>query len=91
MGTTRYKVTYNCQCGEDYGSCDKRSFFLFAYNRSCDVGTLYHKLHADLPQSKLEKLGAFGDEAISALVTVLTQQDPSEKWDDNDILEVKNN
>lgn len=84
MGITRYKVTYKCDCGEDYGSCERRSFFLFEYNRSCDLGSLSHKHHADEPNSKMEYLGTFGDNALSALIKVLTEANPSEIWSEKD-------
>lgn len=42
MGITRTKLTIECTCGCDYGSsCGKKITFLFCYNRSVDVGTLY--------------------------------------------------
>lgn len=89
MGSTRYKVTYECDCGCDYGSCERRNIFLFEYNRSCDIGTLSHKHHADEPDSKMEYLGAFGDNALSALVKILTEEPPSELWDDKDFEDFK--
>lgn len=84
MGSTRYKVTYKCNCGQDHGSCERRSVFLFEYNRNCDIGTLFHKHHADEPDSKMESLGSFGDNALSALVKVITESIPSESWDERD-------
>jgi len=84
MGSTRYKVTYECHCGCDYGSCERRSVFLFDYNRSCDIGSLFHKRHADEPGSKMEFLGSFGDAALSALIKILTENEPSESWDQKD-------
>jgi hypothetical protein len=78
MGSTRYKVTYKCDCGEFYGSCEKRSFFIFDYNRSIDVGALAWKRHADDPDSLMKNLGTFSDNALSALINVLTQEHASE-------------
>lgn len=85
MGSTRYKVTYKCDCGcELDGSCGRRSIFLFEYSRSVDIGTLAHKRHADEPDAKMEYLGSLEDVALSALVEVLTQEQPSESWDKKD-------
>lgn len=84
MGSTRYKITYKCEEGCDYGSCGRRCVFLFEYNRSCDIGTLCHKHHADDVNSKMEYLGAFGDNAISALIKILKENNPSEIWDEKD-------
>ena len=89
MGTTRFKVTYQCECGEDWGSCGKRSFFLFSYNRSCDIGALYHKHHADNQGSKLDYLGHFDDTALDALRKILSMSDPDEQWDTSDEIETK--
>jgi hypothetical protein len=63
--------------------------FLFEYNRSVDIGTLSHKGHADEINSKMDYLGAFSDNALSALIKVLTENDPSEKWDEKDIEDFK--
>jgi hypothetical protein len=42
MGVSRYKITEPCTCGCDYGgNCGKVNIFLFCYNRSVDIGTLY--------------------------------------------------
>ena len=42
MGVNRHKITVECDCGCDYGgNCGKKTVYLFCYNRSCDIGTLY--------------------------------------------------
>lgn len=42
MGVTRTKITVECDCACDYGSnCGKKNVFLFCYNRSVDIGSLY--------------------------------------------------
>ncbi len=91
MGTTRYKVTYECECGENYGWCDKHGVFLFEYNRSCDIGLLMHKPHMEDKNSKIEHLGYLNDNAIDALVKILTQSESIEKWTDSEFEEFKNN
>jgi len=45
---------------------------------------LFHKRHADEPDSKMEFLGSFGDAALSALIKILTENEPSESWDQKD-------
>lgn len=82
MSRNRYKVTYTCECGQDYGSCG----LFFDYNCTCDVGTLYHKSHAEDNNC----LGYFSDEAIDALVKVLTINKNEEKLDESDLEEIKN-
>lgn len=42
MGVTRTKLTVECDCGCDYGNnCGKKNVYLFCYNRSVDIGSLY--------------------------------------------------
>lgn len=88
MGCTRYKVTFECDCGENYGSCEKRSFFILNYNRSVDIGTLYLKHHADDKESKMQNLGSFTDKGLNALIKVLTQSDPDEELTEQDLEEI---
>lgn len=90
MGINRYKVTYECDCGENYNTCEKRSFFLFEYNRSCDLGTIYHKRHADDKDSKVECFGTFTDKMLAALDNVLNGEGNGEVWTESDIEETKN-
>jgi len=78
MGYNRYKVTFECDSGCDYGSCGKRNLFIFEYNRSCDIGNLFFKHHADDSESKMELLATLTDNAITALINVLTREDPIE-------------
>lgn len=89
MGISRYKVTYECECGCDYGSCERRSFYLLEQNRSSDTASLFHKHHADEKDSKLEFLLTMTDNSMEALITILTSQD-KEPWDDSDIKESYN-
>jgi hypothetical protein len=89
MGLTNYKVTYECDCGENWGDCDKRSFFILQYNRTVDIGTLFHKHHADDENSKMQDLGAFTDKGLAALVKVLTQSDPDEETNEADEKDIK--
>ncbi len=70
MGFNRYKITYECDCGIDWGSCGRRNFFLYGYLRSCDIGTIMHVQHADDEDPIIETYGSFTDNAL--------------KWDDKD-------
>lgn len=74
MGSTYYKKTSCCECGENYGSCEKHNVFVFRYNRTCDIGTLYVKRHIEEENAKYESLGSFGDNDLSALIDVLTSE-----------------
>lgn len=89
MGWNRYKKTYSCDCGEDYGSCEKRSFFILYLNRTSDVWHLYHKLHADEPDSKLEEILVTSDKGIEALRELLNAPESPEELAEGDDEEVK--
>ena len=89
MGMNRYKKTYKCDCGIDYGNCDRRNFFLLELSRINDVYYLYHKHHADEPESKLEKVLCFGENAMTALKEIFNCSESSESYDDSDHEEVK--
>lgn len=71
MGVNRYKITVECDCGCDWGAnCGKKDVYLFCYNRTCDIGTLYvngeHKI-------------SMTDNQIAALIKVLTSNEFLEK------------
>lgn len=72
MSKNRYKVEYTCDCGVDYGSCGRKSVYLFEYNCSIDLGTLVHHSHCEDPKSKPEYMGVLSDNQIAALIEVLT-------------------
>lgn len=71
MGISRYKKTSTNEYGET-------TTFLFCYNRSCDIGTLFVKQKADQPQSKYEQILTLTDDDLYALVDVLTNSQPIE-------------
>lgn len=76
MGVTRYKKTVGCDCGCNYGTdCGRKTSFLFCYNRSVDIGTLYIKEDAQNKDSKWNKIQSMTDSQIAALVEVLTSED----------------
>lgn len=89
MGMNSYKITYECDCGCDYGSCERRNFFLLEMSRSTDTYTLYHKNHADDPNSKLEEVLWLGDNGMAALGKLIDCSDSPEKYDDSDREELK--
>lgn len=72
MGISIYKTEYICDCGEDWGSCGKKSGFIMSYNRSCDLGTITH-FHGDTT----EDMGTFTDAGLSALNKLLLLEDPT--------------
>lgn len=85
MGVTRYKKTVECECGCNYGShCGKKIVYLFCYNRSVDIGSLYIKDHAEKAESKYEHVKSMGDNEIYALIEVLTANKPIEEINDED-------
>ena len=80
MGITRYKKTVECDCGCDYGGvCGKKTTYLFCYNRSCDLGSLYIKDHSEKPESKYVHIATMTDGQISALIDVLSSPNPIEE------------
>lgn len=80
MGVTRVKKTVQCECGCDYGGyCGKMITFLFCYNRSCDIGSLYIKNHSEKTDSKYEHFKSMQDNEINALVHVLTTNNNDEE------------
>jgi len=89
MGMNYYKVTYECDCGCDYGSCERRNFFLLEMSRSVDVYTLYHKHHADEPDTKLEEIWCGGDAGMEALAKIINCEDLPEEYDKSDYDEIK--
>lgn len=76
MGITRRKRTIECDCGCDWGSnCGKKTTFLFCYNRSCDIGTLY---------IDGQHVVSMTDNQIHALKEVLTSNEPLDEITDED-------
>jgi len=90
MGMNQYKVTYKCDCGCDYGSCERRNFFLLEMSRSTDYYRLYHKFHADEVDSKLTEIFGCGDNGMEALAKIINCSNSPEKLNENDIKELKN-
>lgn len=85
MGITRYKKTVECECGCDYGGyCGRKIAFLFCYNRSVDIGTLYINNHAEKSDSRYEHVKSMGDNEISALIEVLSCPNPIEEITDEE-------
>lgn len=82
MGITRYKKTVKCECGCDYGNnCGRTISYLFCYNRSVDIGTLYIKDKAD---GSYRHIASMHDNEISALIEVLSSSDPIEEITDDE-------
>lgn len=77
MGVTRFKRVVECDCGCDYGgNCGKKTTFLFCYNRSCDIGTLY---------IDGEIAGSWTDNQLHALNEVLTSNTPLDELTPEDL------
>lgn len=74
MGRTITKVSYICDCGENYGSCGVEAGFIQSYNRSCDIGTIYY-YHRGITKYTIQLLGAFGDNGLFALSNLLNIND----------------
>lgn len=87
MGSTIYKKTLDCTCGCDYGSnCGKRLSFLFRYNRSCDIGTLWiGEAKKGESEFTYTHVTSMQDDAIAALVQVLTSDMQIEKLTESEL------
>lgn len=76
MGVSRFKKTIDCTCGCDYGAnCGKKTVFLFCYNRSVDIGSLY-----------IDGKLAFclNDDGLSAVQQVMGPEDNTEELTDEE-------
>jgi hypothetical protein len=85
MSSIRTKITYECACGCDFGSCGRQNYFLLAYHNGSDTAVLYHKDHADKPlypsDGVLEIVANFDENKLAALAQLLTQKrEDSESW-----------
>lgn len=69
MGRNIYKVDYECDCGKNYGSCGEQCSYVMVMYRSSDTYAIYHKSCESKTYSNLEFIG---DNALSALIKVLT-------------------
>ena len=72
MSNTYRKIEYTCYCGQDYGSCNSPGVFYLKYIGVSDVYVVLQKSHTD---EKMQVVGWFGSESISALGTLLTKGD----------------
>lgn len=71
MGNTYSKVTYKCDCGKNYGSCDVECEFYEVYNRTCDIAKIYHK---DC-EGELKEILCLSDNAAHALANLLSNKE----------------
>lgn len=71
MGINYYKVQYDCDCGENHGSCGKKSAFYIRLNRACDISEILHKHDLNNPDEKPEHLGAWNKSDLDALRNIL--------------------
>lgn len=74
MSKETFKTAYKCDCGIDYGSCGRDNEFVFQYNSTVDVGRLTHIVHKGDESEIIIDVGAFTDNALAALIKVLTKQ-----------------
>lgn len=77
MGINRYKITVECDCGCDWtANCGKRDVYIFCYNRTCDIGSLY--INGEMVFSGTDK-------QIAALHKVLNANEPIEKCTEEEL------
>lgn len=84
MGSNRYKVPYDCECGESYGYCGKKNYYLFEVSRSTDIGHIVHVKHADDPDPIIEFIDTLSGNQIIALRDALSEKDEFEGWEEQD-------
>jgi len=89
MGVNRYRIEYDCDCGENYGGCDKHNVFILESYRSCDVYKLYHKNHKESVNSKFECLLTFTDNGYSALTKILGNTVEQTSLPEDELKEIK--
>ena len=78
MSTSIYKVDYKCDCGIDYGNCERECSLILKSQNSCDIYTLYRtdthwreKEKSCDPVTSTEVPCCFGDAYLSALKKLL--------------------
>ena len=84
MSTSIFKVEYKCDCGIDYGDCDRVCAVILKSNNSCDIYTLYHTdshqyLGNKEPKTTQGALDCFGDEYLKALSGAIAMKDDNRK------------
>lgn len=72
MGRNVTKIEYPCDCSKYTGDKCINSFIM-SYNRSVDVGTLYHVYHG-----QAYRMGSFSDAGLAALVDILSGEGNAE-------------
>ena len=76
MGVNRYKRTVECDCGCDYGgNCGKKDVYIFCYNLTCDIGSLYINGECVLSMT---------DKQLAVLHEVLNSNTPLEECTDEE-------
>jgi hypothetical protein len=86
MSHSLQKITYECDCGKNYGSCGEQGVFYMDYNASCDTGQLFHKPH---PDDKIICLGEYTDNQLSALSKILSTNAGRGDWSPEEVAEIK--
>lgn len=78
MSTSLYKVDYKCDCGIDYGNCERECSLILKSQNSCDIYTLYRtdthwreKEKSCDPVTSTEVPYCFGDAYLHALKKLL--------------------
>jgi hypothetical protein len=87
MSKTIYHVTYDCDCGIDYGSCDKKEEYALVYNGSCDLATLMRKSGHRDSDGKWKYVETLTDNQIAALSRILSMKDADEPTGDTKLVE----
>lgn len=88
MGSNFYKSKNECNCGEDYGTCNYTNTFVLEYARSCDIWILYLKKHSEKKGSIFKPIGWFTDEDIASIRSILNGQ--TIEITSEDLIEISN-
>lgn len=85
MSHNREKVTYQCDCERDHGTCGEEGVLLLDGNNAIDITSIYWKAH---PGEPMIKIGTFTDRQLFHLSKLLGSNE-NEKWSDRDHEEIK--
>lgn len=71
MSSYTQKQEYTCQCGKDYGTCEKTGKFFLRYEGVSDLFSLFWQPH---PEEPVRHLLTMGDNDLHALGQLLTKK-----------------
>ena len=89
MSKTRQKITYECDCGIDYGSCGRTNVMYYTYYGVSDTFKIGVKYHIDEADSKIRPITYGTDKDLCVLMDLLNNENES-TWTPEEIDEFDN-